>query len=229
MFNNDELIMGAYQLYHEKRNTEIEDRALNTLNNFHEAVNKWNPDINNLGGLRFYLNYLVGNEMEAISSSGVALAKHDNLRLIMKKKSTALKVSELFSIRKNNMMNEGITGKIADVKIIYHVLNHPESVGNKPNIYIQRFLLSIFVEIMTTIADDKQLRNTAKLLGKNPKGVSFERLQVQVRSTVEDSLKRLKVGDELSKFSRAAIAYYIVEASKNNYHRLQAKKVINIE
>ena len=87
--------------------------------------------------------------------------------------------------------------------------------GNRPSTLCSKILLSIFIEIMTTIANEKDLKDTAILLGIKPEGVPFEKLQVQVRSAVEDSLIRQEIGGELTKFSRATIAYFIIEANTN--------------
>jgi hypothetical protein len=208
----DILVKRAYERYIEKRNPDTDQLALKTLIDFHQKINDWNDSFN-LKTLLFSQGFLVGPHMEAISSSGSAAAKHENFKTVMKKISTLTKINELFTIRKTGPLDYSITNRIADVNIIKHVINHRSREGNRPNIYIQRFLLCIFIEIMTTIADDRQLRTTARLLGKNPNNVSFERLQVQIRLSVDDSLIRLGIGQDLNLLSKATIAYFIEEVA----------------
>ncbi|PLT31981.1 hypothetical protein [Bacillus sp. V5-8f] len=152
--------------------------------------------------------------MDAVAAKCAAAAKQNNFINIMRKRSTATKISELFKIRKEGPLHEGMAGRIADVKLINHVVNHPALEGNRPKIYINRFLLSIFIEIMTTIANESLLRRTALLLRRNPEGVRFEKLQVQIWLIVEGSLNRQKTGNELTKITHASIAYHILEANQ---------------
>ena len=71
--------------------------------------------------------------MEAIASSGAAPAITDNFKIIMRSGDTARKVSQLFLLRKNEPMTPGLVQKISEVKIIPHVLDHPNKreVGQK--------------------------------------------------------------------------------------------------
>lgn len=211
----DERVKKAYDRYLEKKNSHINELALTTLNDFHKKIEKWTGDPDNLNRISFFRNFLYGDHMEAISSSGSTTATHANFSLVMGKIGTVMKIAELFCLRRDNPIQEGIVKNIASVDFINHVINNPAVEGAKPLIFTNRFLLSIFVEIMTSIADRDHLDKTAKLLGiGSPKSVSFEKLQVQVRNIVEESLIRQDIGNELTKFTRAAIAYHIKEACK---------------
>ena len=152
--------------------------------------------------------------MDAIASKGLTTATIENFTHIMTRVGTAKKIAELFCLRRDHPLAEGLVNRIAEVNFIDYVIDHRDVEGSRPILYTHRFLLSIFPEIMTTIADEKHLSDTAKLLEINPDRVSYEKLQVQVRSRVEDSLNRLRIGNELTKFSRAAIAYHIRDAYK---------------
>ena len=207
----DEIVLNAYNHYNKVRNVEIDERALQTLNSFHDKIDAW--DGTTLQDIAFIQRYLFGPKMEAIASSGAAPALTANFKTIMLSGNTARKVSQLFVLRKNGIMTPGIVQKISEVKIIPHVLNHERQEGRRPKIYINRFLTSIFIEIMTAIASEGQLKDTARKLGKDPEGISFEKLQVQVRERIEESLNRQGIGSELTKFQRAAVAYHILEAN----------------
>ena len=125
MDHNDELIKKAYQLYNEKRDLEIDETALSTLNNLHTAIDEWDGNTDDLRGILFYKDYLVGSNMDAIAARGAATAIVENFISTMKRRSTASKVSELFIIRKEGPLNEGTVRKIAEVDLINHVINYP--------------------------------------------------------------------------------------------------------
>ena len=152
----DEIVLNAYNHYNKVRNVKIDERALKTLNSFHDKIAAW--DGTTLRDIAFIQHYLVGPDMEAIASSGAAPASTANFKTIMRSGDTARKVSELFLLRKNEPMTPGLVQKISEVKIIPHVLNHERREGSKPKIYINRFLLSIFIEMMTAIANEGQLQ-----------------------------------------------------------------------
>jgi hypothetical protein len=210
----DQLVKRAYERYLVRRNPDTDSLALDTLKDFHSKINDWN-DQSDLRTLLFTQDFLVGQHMEAISSSGSAAVPYEDFKKVMRKISTVTKIKELFTIRKTGPLDFSISNKILEANLINHVIDYPGWVGNRPKIYIQRFLLCIFIEIMTTIADDRQLRATARLLGMNPTNISFEKLQVQIRLSVDDSLDKLGIGQDLNLFSRAAIAYFIEEVSGN--------------
>jgi hypothetical protein len=209
----DERIKKAYETYMEKKDQNIDSLALSTLNDLHNQIADWVGNVDKLSGINFYRKYLTGRHMDAIAARGAATATIENFESIMGKVVTVKKIAKLFMIRRDHELQSGIVNKIAEVDFITAVINHPTQEGAKPLLYTHRFLLSCFIEIMTTIADRNHLEDTAILIGiGKPKTVSFERLQVQVREIVEDSLIRQDIGNELTKFSRATIAYHIKDA-----------------
>ncbi|MHC0037623.1 hypothetical protein [Pseudoneobacillus sp. C159] len=210
----DKLVQRAYHLYLEQKNDERDSLALKTINDFHRKIARWDESIPGFKRLGFFQHYLVGPHMEAIASSGSAAAKHDNFKSLMIKPSTLAKIRSLFVLRKAGPVEENMISQLAEIDLINHVTEHPNRTGNRPSAYINRFLICMFIEIMTTIADKGQLSKTARLLGKNPDNVSFERLQVQVRESVDEALDRLGIGQELNLFTRATIAYFIEAAGK---------------
>jgi hypothetical protein len=209
----DKLVKRAYELYMERKDDDRDALALDTLTGFHRKIEHWASNSADIRKLGFTQNYLVGSHMEAIASSGSTAAPHVNFKSLMKKPSTLEKIKQLFLIRKDGPVQENIISLVAEVDLINHVTEHPDREGNRPSAYIQRFLLCIFIEIMTTIANQNQLHETARLLGKNPGNISFERLQVQVRTAVDESLDRLGIGQDLNLFTRATLAYFIKEAA----------------
>jgi hypothetical protein len=210
----DQLIKRAYDLYCEKKDEDIDIQALETLNRLHDAIDNWDESNDDLRRILFYKNFLVGPDMNAIAARGAAAAIQDEFITVMKKRSSATKISELFKIRKEGPLKDGKVNRIAEIQLIPHIVDYPTLKGNRPLLYIHRFVLSVFIEIMTTIANDGQLRDTASLLGIKPKGIPFEKLQVQIRTIVDESLARQNLGHELTKFTRATIAYHIVEANE---------------
>jgi hypothetical protein len=212
----DGIVKKAYEHYLKVRDPEIDKLALKTLSEFHDFIEKWNGSPESLRGISFFRNFLTGTPMDSIAARGMALANIENFNKVMNKVSTVKKIAKLVCIRRDNPFSEGLVNKIAEVNFIPHVINHPAVEGVRPILYTHRFLLSMFIEMMTTIADRVHLDQTARLLGKNPTGVSFERLQIQIRREVEDSLIRQNIGNELTKFSRATIAYHIKEVCNNN-------------
>ena len=205
----DARVKKAYERYNREKNPAIDSLALSTLNNFHHLIEGWQGSEENLDGIIFLKKFLTGPHIDAIAARGMAQAIIQNFEHIMTRKGTARKTAKLFCIRRDNSLGEGLASQIADVDFINYVVEHRDLEGTKPLLYTNRFLLSIFIEIMTTIADINHLNTTARLLGINPAGVSFEKLQIQIRSKVEDALKRQDIGNELTKFSRATIAYHI--------------------
>jgi hypothetical protein len=209
----DEIVRKAYDRYYLMREPHIDELALSTLNDYHNRIAAWGGNQENLKGIGFYKDYLLGKHMAAIAADGAAAIEHENFKSVLGQVGTARKFARLFSIRKNNTLHEGLVNQITEVNFINYVLDNPRIIGDKPRLYTNRILLSIFIEIMTSIANRGHLDKTAKLLGiSSPSGISFERLQVQVRNIIEESLIRQDLGNELTKFSRATIAFHVKEA-----------------
>jgi hypothetical protein len=206
----DERVKKAYIRFNEVNVPEINALALATLNDYHNKIESWGGNHEELRGIGFYKDYLLGSHMAAIAADGAAAIKHENYKLVMGKVGTVRKLARLFCIRRDNTLHGDLADQIRKVNFINYVLNSPAREGFRPRLYTNRILLSIFIEIMTSIADRGHLNTTAKLLGiEGPNGISFEKLQVQVRNIVEESLIRQDLGNELTKFTRATIAYHL--------------------
>ncbi|WP_026575738.1 hypothetical protein [Bacillus sp. UNC438CL73TsuS30] len=205
----DELVKKAFEKYNRESDPGIDIKALNTLNDFHSFIEKWYGNPEDVTGLEFSKDFLTGRHMDAIAAKGAAPARIEVFNDLMTRKEAKEKIAELFSLRRDHLNDKNIVNKISNVKFIEYVVNHPDREGSRPILYTNRFLLSIFIEMMTSIANQEHLKETAKLLGIAPRGVPFEKLQVQVRQIVEDSLIRQDLGNDLTKFTRAAIAFHI--------------------
>lgn len=210
----DKLVLKAYQLYKSNTKPDVEELANVTLKKLRDEIDEWDGTIDNM---KFYSGYLVSREMAAISSTGMAQAAvntNDFLAVMAQPAQQAL-FQELLLVRKNNkIISERLAGPIADVRFIYRTLNLNAFASGQPKQYVNRFVVSVFTECMTTIAKEKQLKDTAILLGKNPNGVSNERLQIQVRTLVDESLERLQLDENWNLFNRAVIGYYLLDAAK---------------
>jgi hypothetical protein len=209
----DERVKKAYERFYEVHDPQIDELALKTLNDYHSKIENWTGNPEELRGIGFYRDYLVGKHMAAIAADGAAPIKYENYKLVMGKVGTARRLAKLFCIRRDHTLHPDLVDEIRKVNFINYVLNNPAREGFRPHLYTNRILVSIFIEIMTSIANRGHLNETAKLLGiSSPSGISFERLQVQVRNIIEKSLFRQDLGNELTKFSRATIAFHVKDA-----------------
>lgn len=212
-YSKEDLILRAYEIYRRERSPEIVDTANETLARLHRQIEEWDGSEE---GASFYRDFLLGAGMDAISAKGMAGAAVNAQDFIRKMRDASKLFTDLLRVKKEPALTPS---KIADVRFFEQVVNRQTYGSGRPKLYVNRFLLSVFIERMTTIADVGQLTKTAELLGINPKGVSVEKLQMQVRESVDDSLEILSVDEQWTPFTRAVIAFYIVEAAQELGYR----------
>lgn len=210
----DRIVELAYQKM-KLRDQINDDEAKETLQRFYKQVEDWDGSLNQLS---FVGNYLVGAHMNKIIAKGMAQASPEGfVRIVTQEPSILEKVAQLLQLRKAGAVDERLTNRIKDVQFERPLKIHPSLQGPAPNQYIHRFLCCLFMEIMTPVANNTDLKKIAKILDIGDRNVSFVNLQVRVRGKVEGALQRLHLDQEVSKldvFRRAVIAYHILEADK---------------
>ncbi|AIQ56943.1 hypothetical protein [Paenibacillus borealis] len=198
-----------------QRNQLNDDEANETLQQLYKHIEDWDGAT---GRLSFVGDYLVGIHMNKIIARGSATGSTEEfIRLMTMEPSVQKKIVELMLLRKTGPLDERLTNRIKDVEIEHAINSHPSLLGNAPNQYINRFICCMFMEIMTPVANNNDLKKIAKILDIRDINVSFINLQVRVRGQVESALQRLKLDQEVSKldvFRRALIAYHIPQTYK---------------
>ncbi|MBA9087269.1 hypothetical protein FHR92_003753 [Fontibacillus solani] len=209
---------GIVELAYQKmklRDQNNDDEAKETLQKFYKEIDEWDGSVNRLS---FVGNYLVGAHMNKIIAKGMAQASPEGfVRIVTQEPSVMEKVVQLLQLRKAGAVDERLTNRIKDVQFERALKIHPSLLGPAPDQYIHRLLCCLFMEIMTPVANNNDLKKIAKILDIGDRNVSFVNLQVRVRGKVEGSLQRLQLDQEVSKldvFRRAVIAYHILEAHK---------------
>jgi len=210
----DDLVKKAVDRYLRVRNLAVDDLAQQTYDSLQDKIMNWNGK-RTKSQLGFYLDYLLGPHMDAIADSGMAVVAVNPEEFIrtMQKRVVVDKVASLLEL-----LQKGCTlQEIREVGLVDYVLNRCSYERGRPQQYIHRFLSTLFMDKMTTIASQGQLIETAKLLGKKTEGVSFESLQFQIRLSVDQALERLEIDQShWTSFMKATIAFHIIPAEQES-------------
>ena len=139
--------------------------------------------------------------------------KAPNFKIFIGDELTQNKIRQLFQIRNGKPLDHTILNKIDEVGLHEHLENFKFAKGAKPRLYVNRLILMMFIEVMTTIANPTDLKKVAKLL--DVKAIKFPRIQFQIREKVNDILKEENIMPQ-TEFEAATIAWHIlnVELSK---------------
>lgn len=183
--------------------TDFDKKAMENLNGLHSKIDQWQPD----HSIEFIWDYILGEGANSVSGQGMARTAMPNFKLFIEDAVTQEKIKELFMIRKTLSLDKTVLEKIDEIAIHDHLENFSFSKGYKPRLYLNRFLLMIFIEVMTTIAYSMELNKVRKKLDIT-ENKSFAKMQFQIREKVNDALKELNIVPK-TKFEAATIAWHI--------------------
>lgn len=204
----NELILLAYNdlqesIKAEQGKSDFDKKALTNLLGLYREIEKWEPD----KPVDFIWDYVDGEGANCVSGQGMAKTALPNFKVFLDDSITKEKIKQLFLIRKENSTSPSVLNKIDEVGLHDYLERFKFEKGSKPRLYVNRLLLILFIDIMTTIANPSDLKKVAEKL--EIKASNFARLQYQIRDRVNDALETLNI-EPKSKFERAAIAWHIL-------------------
>ncbi|MBO1511131.1 hypothetical protein [Metabacillus bambusae] len=204
----NKLVLLAYEdlqksIKQEKDKSNFNVVGLEHIISFHDKIERWQEN----EPIDFIWDFIVGNGADCVSGQGMAKVAQPNLRIFINDPITQKKLKQLFMIRKESNLNHTALNKLDEVGLHEHLERFHFESGAKPILYVNRLMVLIFIDIMTTISNTTDLRKIANKLNIKAKG--FTRIQYQVKDKINDVLKELDI-EPKTVFEKATIAWHIL-------------------
>jgi len=204
----NKLVLLAYEDLQKSIKSEEEKSNFNVvglkhIQLFHKMIEQWSEN----EPIDFIWDFIIGNGADCVSGQGMAKVAQPNLRIFINDPVTQEKLKKLFMIRKEVSLNHTVLNKIDEIGLHEHLESFHFESGAKPILYVNRLMVLIFIDIMTTISNTTDLKKIAKKLDIKAKG--FTRIQYQVKDKINDVLKELDI-EPRTVFEKATIAWHIL-------------------
>lgn len=204
----NKLVLLAYEDLQKSIKSEEEKSNFNVVGLKHiQLFHKMIEQLSENEPIDFIWDFIIGNGADCVSGQGMAKVAQPNLRIFINDPVTQEKLKKLFMIRKEVSLNHTVLNKIDEIGLHEHLERFHFESGAKPILYVNRLMVLIFIDIMTTISNTTDLKKIAKKLDIKAKG--FTRIQHQVKDKINDVLKELDI-DPRTVFEKATIAWHIL-------------------
>lgn len=193
------------------KNSHFFVTAVQHIKQFHDRIKKWDRSEE----IDFIKDFMLGEGADCVSAPGMAVIGKNNFKQFMDDQGTREIIKKLFVLKQGQTKIEAwkIPGQIEKTGYLAYLDRFEFERGNKPLLFCNRFLIMIFPEVFTTIADVNALEKTRKILEiADAPNISFEKLQYQIRMVTDEHCKYKNI--EESEFYKAVIAWWIVECER---------------
>ncbi|MDF2958583.1 MAG: hypothetical protein K0S39_318 [Paenibacillus sp.] len=193
----------AYMKLKEEMTDDVVTGALQILNELRSYEDQWQGE-NSLELIDIYAS----EKADFISASGLARIFLPDFKVFLSNDSTVKRIKQLYELEQSALSNDfSKAAKIRGIGLLSHLDDCSELFQHgRPVLYTNRMLVMIFLDLFTTIADDRKLNVVKRKL--NVRQSNFEYAQYSIREKVNKYIKEKGIDFE-NRFTQAAIAWYI--------------------